>query len=104
MSMFNTGMGQALPPGFVSQPFDCPAGSDFAKSQEVGMCVAGDYSPMYSQAGPGSPRTYYDLTGAVAGMDMPPVAARTLIPGISNTYIYAALGVVAVMLLARRRR
>lgn len=97
-------LGPEPPPGFTSPPFDCPEGSDFDKSQEVGMCVGGEYDPIYSQATPGGVRTYYNLDGSAAGMDKPPAVRKTLIPGISDTYVYVGVGVLGLMLLMGRRR
>ncbi len=86
----------------AAPPFNCPAGSDFNKSQEVGMCVGADYSPIYSEYG--GVRSYYDLTGAVTGQEQSPVPVKTLIPGIANVYVYAGAGVLALLLLLGRRR
>jgi hypothetical protein len=97
-------VGPNPPPEFIPRPFNCPEGSDFDKSQEVGMCVGPDYDPIYSQATPGGVRTYYDLTGAAAGQYKPGAAAKSLLPGIPDTYIYVGAGAALLLALMRRRR
>jgi hypothetical protein len=90
-----------LPPGFTPQPFDCPAGSDFAASQEVGMCVGADYTPIGIRATPGANTVYYDLTGAVAGVEPPKAVSKDWLPGVPNFVVVGALG---LLLLMRARR
>lgn len=67
------------------------------------MCVGGAYDPVYSQVAAGGWRTYYNLDGSVAGMDKPPAVRKTLIPGISDTYIYVGVGVLLLVLMRGRR-
>jgi hypothetical protein len=93
------------PPGFTPPDFDCPKGSDFAMSQEVGMCVAADASPVYSQVVPGGPRTFYNLDGSVAGMDSGGGGAgaaskfdlKKMFSGIPNYMIYVGGGLLALI-------
>lgn len=101
MAMF--GMGQSLPPGYVSQPFDCPEGSDFDKSQEVGMCVGAGYGAMLTTDAQG--RQYvYDLGGVkslVEGSGKP--KAVSMIPGVPDMYLIAGAAILALLVLGRRR-
>lgn len=90
--------GPAVPLDYVAQPFNCPPESDFTKSQEVGMCVGPDYSPVYHTSA-GGVKTYYDLTGAVAGVE-PQVVAEWL-PGIPNAVVLGVVGLLLVMKLAK---
>jgi hypothetical protein len=92
--------GPALPPGFVPPPFNCPAGSDFTKSQEVGMCVGPAYDPIYSQAVAGGQRVYYNLDGSVAGMDTGKTGTGSGL-GISPAILLAAVGLFLVIRMAR---
>jgi hypothetical protein len=105
MAMIGVGLiGPETPPGFTAQPFNCPAGSDYTKSQEVGMCVGPAYDPIYSQITTGGVRTYYDLTGAAVGQDKPAAPAESLIPGIADAYLYAAGAALALVLLLKVRK
>lgn len=96
--------GPAVPPDYVAQPFNCPPGSDFAKSQEVGMCVAADYSPIARAAADGT-KVYYDLTGRVAGTEPggtgPAADAGEWIGGVPNAAVLGVLGLLLVMKLAK---
>jgi hypothetical protein len=96
--------GPQPPEGFTAPPFDCPEGSDFAASQITGMCVGPDYDPVYSQVTPGGPRYYYNLDGSVGGTWQAPQPPKSTIPGIANAYIYAAAGVLALVLFMKGRR
>jgi len=91
--------GPVVPLDYVAQPFNCPAGSDFAASQRVGMCVAADFSPIYSQAAEGGAKTYYNLDGSVGGTE--PGAAAQWLPGVPNALVLGALGLLLVMKMAR---
>lgn len=96
--------GPAVPLDYVAQPFNCPPGSDFAASQEVGMCVKADYSPVYLLS-QGSAKVYYDLTGQVTGVE-PKVTgtcpAGTLIPCVPDMMLYAGAALALVLTLRRR--
>lgn len=89
----------ALPPGYAPQPFNCPPGSDFGKSQEVGMCVGADYGPIAQTSASGT-RVYYDLTGAIAGTE-PAAGADEWIKGIPNAIVLGALGLLLVLKMAK---
>jgi hypothetical protein len=91
--------GPAVPLDYVAQPFNCPPGSDFAASQEVGMCVGADYTPIAITAGSGA-KVYYDLTGQVGGVEPKKQADA----GVPSQYLYIGAGALALMLLARRGR
>jgi len=97
--------GPELPPGFVAAPFNCPPGSNFDASQRIGMCVDAASNPIYSRGG-GGMWSYYALDGSSWEVD--PITGapkpKSLIPGIDNLYVYAAAGVLALMLFMKARR
>lgn len=92
--------GPAVPPGYAAQPFNCPPGSDFAKSQEVGMCVGADYGPIARTTADGT-RVYYDLTGAIGGTEPAAGTGAEWLPGIPNAVVLGALGLLLVLKMAK---
>ena len=92
--------GAATPPAGSAGAFNCPEGSDYAKSQEVDMCVGPDYGPMFT-AGAGGTRTYYNLDGSVGGVDSGKPKPKEWIPGIPNM---AVVGVAGFLFMAWMRR
>ena len=94
--------GPAMPLDYTAQPFNCPPGSDFAKSQEVGMCVGADYGPVARTAADGT-RVYYDLTGAIGGTEPAASGApdKEWVAGVPNAVILGIVGLVLVVKLAR---
>lgn len=98
-------LGPALPPGMEPKPFNCPEGSEYYASQQVGMCVAADFSPVYSQATPNGPKTYYNLDGSVAGAEPGRAGCPvgTIIPCVKNAYLYLGVGFFLVLLMKGRR-
>lgn len=102
MAVIGQFLGPAVPPGFVAQPFNCPAGSDFDKSREVGMCVGPGYGPMYTTEADGT-RTYYNLDGSVGGQDRPGAPPKSVIGGIPDMYLIVGAAILMLLLLGRRR-
>lgn len=90
--------GAALPPGYA---FSCPDGSDYDKSQEVGMCVAADYSPVGIKSPAGGATTYYNLDGTVGGVDPGKPKSKDWIPGVPNMAVLGALGLLLVLRMRR---
>jgi hypothetical protein len=95
--------GPAVPLDYVAQPFNCPPGSDFDKSQEVGMCVGVDYSPIAITAGSGA-KVYYDLTGQVGGVEPKKTASTDwiLIAGVGLGMVLL-INLISVRQIGRRR-
>lgn len=107
---FNQGMGAeatvAAAPGFTAQQFNCPSGSDFAASQEVGMCVDAAYNPVGVRATGGS-ITYYNLDGTLAGTAGAASALDftkdKLIKGVPDWVVYSVGAFFLLMIMGRRR-
>ena len=97
--------GPVVPLDHTAQPYNCPAGSDFADSQRMGMCVDSESNPVYSQSSATGKTMYYALDGSAWEVD-PLVAGdkardTSWIPGIPNTLVLGALGLLLVMKMAR---
>ena len=104
--------GAATPPagsGGSGGAFNCPEGSDYAKSREVGMCVGADYDPTYTQSYPNAVKVYRNLDGTVAGTGDAPVPVNVKkrdtsgdwIPGVPNM---AVVGVAGFLFMVWMRR
>lgn len=88
----------------IEGPIKCPQGSDYVKSVEMGMCVGPGYGAMITTDASG--RQYvYDLGGnksLVEGSGEP--KAKSLVPGVPDTYLALGAAVLGLLLLLGRRR
>jgi hypothetical protein len=92
--------GPTVPLDYVAQPFNCPPGSDFTASREVGMCVAADYSPIYQTSAVSGAKTYYNLDGTIGGVE----PKQQAVTGVPDQYLYIGAGVLIIILLTKGRR
>ena len=85
-------------------PIKCPAGSDYLKSVELGMCVGPGYGAMLTTDAKGQ-QYVYDLGGTkslVEGSGKP----KSIIPGVPDMYLYIVGGALLVIVMSAggRRR